>query len=75
MTRQSEKALDNLTKCNADLRADIEHWHQQKDQELCQMMTQTADNYINYHQKVYAIMYIGGEFVLLCNGYFSFNPC
>ena len=52
MTIQSEKALDNLTKCNADLRADIKHWHEQKDAELCQMMTQIADNYINYHQKV-----------------------
>lgn len=53
VTVQSEKALDNLTKCNADLRADIKHWHEQKDAELCQTMTQTADNYINYHQKCF----------------------
>lgn len=53
VTMQSEKALDNLTKCNADLRADIQHWHEQKDAEFCQMMTQTADNYTNYHQKCF----------------------
>ncbi|XP_065905647.1 sorting nexin-30-like isoform X2 [Dysidea avara] len=53
VTIQSEKALDDLEKCNADLRMDIEHWHKQKDADFCQLMTATADNHINFHQKCF----------------------
>lgn len=48
----AEKAQDQLSQANEQLRVDIEKWHEAKNKEICQFMRQFATNHMEYHQKV-----------------------
>lgn len=48
----AEKAHDELSQANEQLRVDIEKWHEAKNKEVCQFMRQFATNHREYHQKV-----------------------
>ena len=49
----AEKAQDQLSQANEQLRVDVEKWHGAKNKEVCQLMRQFATNHMEYHQKVY----------------------
>lgn len=74
----AEKAHDELSQANEQLRVDIEKWHEAKNKEVCQFMRQFATNHREYHQKVGDKM---GEFqwgfeLSVCNcvsGYLEFR--
>ena len=48
----AEKAQDQLSRANEELRVDVEKWHEAKNKEVCQFMRQFASNHVDYHQKV-----------------------
>ena len=48
----AEKAQDELSQANEQLRVDVEKWHEAKNKEVCQFMRQFANNHMEYHQKV-----------------------
>lgn len=48
----AEKAHDDLSQANEQLRVDMEKWHEAKNKEVCQIMRQFATNHREYHQKV-----------------------
>lgn len=48
----AEKAQDQLSQANEELRVDMEKWHEAKNKEVCQFMRQFASNHVDYHQKV-----------------------
>ena len=49
----AEKAQDQLSQANEQLRVDVEKWHGAKNKEVCQLMRQFATNHMEYHQKVH----------------------
>lgn len=51
----AEKAQDQLSQANEELRVDMEKWHEAKNKEVCQFMRQFASNHVDYHQKVYTV--------------------
>jgi hypothetical protein len=49
----AEKAQDQLSQANEQLRVDVEKWHEAKNKEVCQFMRQFATNHMEYHQKCF----------------------
>lgn len=49
----AEKALDNLSQANEQLRVDIEKWHEAKNREISSLMRQVADHHVDYHEKCF----------------------
>ncbi|CAI8023502.1 Sorting nexin-30 [Geodia barretti] len=49
----AEKAQDQLSRANEELRVDVEKWHEAKNKEVCQFMRQFASNHVDYHQKCF----------------------
>lgn len=54
----AEKAQDQLSQANEQLRVDVEKWHEAKNKEVCQFMRQFAINHMEYHQKVHVRIYM-----------------
>lgn len=50
----ADKALDDLSQANEELRVDIDKWKEAKDREVVSLMRKVADDHINFHQKVSA---------------------
>ena len=50
----ADKALDDLSQANEELRVDIDKWKEAKDREVSSLMRKVADDHINFHQKVSA---------------------
>jgi sorting nexin-1/2 len=49
----AEKAQDQLSQANEELRVDVEQWHEAKNKEVCHFMRQFASNHVDYHQKCF----------------------
>ena len=48
----ADKALDELSRANEELRVDIDKWKEAKDREINSLMRKVADDHINFHQQV-----------------------
>ena len=48
----ADKALDDLSQANEELRVDIDKWKEAKDKEVSSLMRKVSDDHINFHQKV-----------------------